>query len=482
MSGIVAVQGTFQSSDRLESMLGKLEHRGPDTRETYSCTNVSLGEVRNESESEFVGDYESDGVLVLDGNPSYKGEKIDRTELFQLYKKIGPEIFTELGNDFAFILTDGKELVAARDIFGARPLYYVEQRGDLVFASELKALEGMESEVKIFSPGTFYTSSNGFTTFRQVPDFDSEFEASVESERFNQKSRELNQLLINAVKANVDDWEQTGVLLSGGVDSSIIAAAFNRIALEPIKTFAVGIEGSEDVLKARQVAKYLNSYHQEYTYDYEDMLKVLSQVIYYLESFDVELVNSSIANFLVAREAKNAGIDTVLSGEGADELFGGYHHLKECTTDKELNRELEQLLQGLHNGGLQRVDRMTKAHALDCRMPFFDNEVINFARVLPCNWKISSQGMEKLILRQAFDGMLPDDVLWRKKVQFGIGSGNEGAMEEMIKDRVTDKEYRNAQKKTSFTFKSKIEYYYYKIFKQHYPLDDVESMVNRWLA
>ncbi|ACB84040.1 asparagine synthase-related protein [Natranaerobius thermophilus] len=482
MSGIVALQGDLKDSEKLETMLSKLEHRGPDARETYTMADSFLGQVKSQGEPSFTK--KRAATLVLDGQPSYLGKQISREELLNLYLEKGTKFIKQLGDAFTFILSDGDELVAARDTFGARPLYYVNCENGLMFASEIKALEELnpDAEIKIFPPGTYYSSTEGFSTFKKIPGFQANIHASPGSQRYNQKAEELNRLLIEAVRKNVTDQENIGVFLSGGVDSSIIAAALDKITDKPIKTFAVGVAGSDDVMKARKVAEFLNSEHKEYTYDYDDMMKVLPEVIYYLESFDVELVNSSIANFLVAYLAKESGMEVVLSGEGADELFGGYHHLKDCSTDSELNRELEHLLKGLHNGGLQRVDRMTKAHALDCRMPFFDKDVIDFARVIPCNWKITDEGMEKLILRQAFDGMLPEEVLWRKKVQFGIGSGNEGVMEEKIKNQITDKEYRNAQKNTSFTFKSKIEYYYYKIFKEKHPLKGIESTVNRWLA
>ncbi|OWZ84756.1 asparagine synthase-related protein [Natranaerobius trueperi] len=480
MSGIVGVQGKFQTK-KLEGILEKLEHRGPDGKRLYPNGNLALGEVTSQYELSLARENIYNSVLVLDGTPSYQGAKLSREELFNFYLDNGPNIFKLLEDDFAIILTDGDKLVVARDIFGTRPLYYCKVQEGLVFASEIKALKELDAEIKVFPPGTYYTTSDGFNRFKSVPEFNDDIEDSPGSARYYQKAEELNSLIEKAVKKNISENTRIGVFLSGGVDSSVIAAALSNVKKAPIQTFAVGMKDCDDVLNARKVSEYINSEHYELTYESQDMIDALPEVIYHLESFDVELVNSSIANYLVSKIAKEKGIELVLSGEGADELFGGYHHLKQYETNEELNRELELLLKGMHSGGLQRVDRMTKAHALNCQMPFFDSEIIEFARILPYRWKISDSGMEKVILRQAFNGMLPDEVLWRKKSQFGIGSGNEDAMTNIINAQVTDKELRMAKENYGINFKSKAEYYYYKIFKEFYP-DKVESMVNRWLA
>ncbi|ACB85440.1 asparagine synthase-related protein [Natranaerobius thermophilus] len=492
MSGIVAIKGTQAYKDTMVKMLDKLKHRGPQKQNIFPsyASNVLIGECNLEyelskiDESQNPIDNKNHNInLALDGEPLMEGKRLSRNDLIKLFQREGPEFVKFLGDGFALIYTDGKELYAARDIFGRRPLYYGhDSSNNIYFASEMKALTEICEEIKIFPPGYYYSQDDGFNKYTSIPHFESNIDEEPGSKDYYEKSARLKYLLIKAVADSWETGKEPGIFLSGGVDSSVVAAALANLTDKPIHTFAVGIEDSEDIKNAEEVSQYLGTEHTVLTYTEEDMFEVLPEVIYYLESFDVELVNSSIANYLVSKLAKSNNFEITLSGEGADELFGGYHHLKDCKSDEQLNEALEGLLKGLHNGGLQRVDRMTNAHSLNCRMPFLHSYIINYALKIPCDWKISGNGMEKLILRQAFDGDLPEQVLWRKKAQFGIGSGNEKAMEKIIDSEITDQEYYDNKEKHGIDFKSKEEYFYFKIFHKFFPEKSQTKTVNRWLV
>ncbi|OWZ82660.1 asparagine synthase-related protein [Natranaerobius trueperi] len=483
MSGIVAIKNNFNKAD-VEKMLDKLHHRGPDDTHLYQKGDYFIGEKVLASEfSSQDSNTEMNKIMAIDGEPLLHDTFITKDKLLDLYEKEGPEFVSYLGNGFSLILLENDRIFVARDTFGRKPLYYaIDDNGNFHFASEMKALRDYFNNIEIFPPGSYYTEQAGIQSFSSVPLFHSNIKDDPGSKDYYEKAAKLNYLMTKAVSEAWKEAKDPAVFLSGGVDSSVVAVALANLTDKKINTFAVGTENSEDILNARKVSEYIQSHHVELTYNKDDMFEVLPEVIYYLESFDVELVNSSIANFLVSKLAKEHGFDVVLSGEGADELFGGYHHLKDCKTDTELNEALEGLLRGLHNGGLQRVDRMTSAHSLNCRMPFLHHKIINFAKRIPCDWKISRDGMEKLLLRQAFDGDLPSEVLWRKKAQFGIGSGNEKTMEQVIDSEISDDEFNEDAQRYDLKFKSKEEYYYFKIFEKFFPGKGVIKNVNRWLV
>ncbi len=477
ISGIAAV---FGSKERqiVQLMLEKIRHRGPDAEDIYAEGSAQLGEVGfrdAQLEPVLQGGY---GV-ALDGEPLYKDRNLSKSELLEMYLKHGPAFVKELEGKFAFIISNGADLFAARDLFGITPLYYLNSDTRACFASEMKALVKISDHIEIFPPGHYFTVEEGLQRYRKIPPISPSGHLKLEEAEIK-----LRNLLLGAVKRVFDNRENVGIFLSGGVDSSIIAAAARQAFPGEIFSYVAGLEGSPDIENARMVAGHLGTEHREYIYTPREMLEILPEVIYYLESFDVELVNSSIANYFVSRLANSHETKVILSGEGADELFGGYHFLKKYKDDNsKLAIQQRQLLEGLHSGGFQRVDRMAKAHSLEVEMPFMDAEVVQFALQLPSDWKISEDEMGKWLLRKAFAEEIPEQIVWRRKAQFGVGSGTENIMQELIAERMTDQDFQETSRKTgSLDFKSREECYYYKIFREFFPGKSALKTVNRWLV
>jgi len=474
LSGIAALIDVEEDS-MLEIMLEKIRHRGLEGEEIYRNGRVQLGEVNFESEDTSSGLHKSYGV-ILDGEPRKKGRTMGKKELLGMYLDKGPDFVREVEGRFAVIISGGQELFAARDVFGIKPLYYLHKKDKWYFASEIKALVDAGEEVEEFPPGHYFYKGkmHRFGDIpRVIPTYEKTLEESIE---------ELRELLLEAVREAVDIPLKTGTFLSGGVDSSIIALLASRYLMKEVPVFVAGMEGSPDLEKARSVAEYLGVELVEHVYTPAEMWKILPEVIYHLESFDVELVNSSIANYFASRLARSHGVKVILSGEGADELFGGYHYLKKYRNNADFATRLEELLRGMHNGGFQRVDRMSKAHTLEVEMPFMHPAMVKYAAQLPPGWKISSQEMGKWILRLSFDGELPENVLWRRKEQFGIGSGTEEQMRNFVAEQVPEEEFERALKNDlPFDFKSRDEYCYYRVFEKFYP-SRLARGVNRWLV
>jgi len=477
LSGIAAAID-HNNSQTIEQMLEKIRHRGRDEQEIFNQGSVQLGEISFDREQQGKVDQQNGYGVVLDGIPYLKNISLTKVQLLNMYLDQGPEFVKYLDGKFAMVISNGDDFFAARDLFGIKPLYYYSVGEEYYFASEMKAFTNNSGGINIFPPGHFFTKQGGLQRFKEIPAFEPEYGLSV-----TQAEGKLRDLLIESVNRSTSGTERTGVFLSGGVDSSIIAAAAKHCSSEKIFTYAAGLESSPDIESARIAAEDLETEHKEYLYDKQEILEALPEIIYYLESFDVELINSSIANYFVSRLVKSDNIKVVLSGEGADELFAGYHYLKQYKDDAEvLSLKMQDLLKGMHNGGFQRVDRMAKAHSLEVEMPFVDSQVINFALKLPNQWKITEEEMGKWLLRKAFSNDVPEEIIWRRKAQFGVGSGTEEVMNQIIEEMVSEEEYREADQKEEISFKSKEEYYYHKIFKKFFPNKAAEKTVNRWLV
>ncbi|MEJ2553912.1 MAG: asparagine synthase-related protein, partial [Gammaproteobacteria bacterium] len=266
--------------------------------------------------------------------------------------------------------------------------------------------------------GTLYDSEHGFRTYYQVPD------RTPLQLNPAEHMRRIRETVEAAVKKRLLSDVPLGAFLSGGLDSSIIAAGARRL-LPELHTFSVGIEGSRDLEAARRVARHIGSIHHEYVYTAAEVLEALPDIIYHLESFDRDLVRSAIPTWFCARMAADT-VKVILTGEGADELFAGYTYHKHIADYGALHRELRRSVTRLHNINLQRVDRMTMRHAIEARVPFLDTELIDVAQTVPPQFKLHDDGgarIEKWILRKSFEDLLPHEILWRDKEQFDEGSG-----------------------------------------------------------
>jgi asparagine synthase (glutamine-hydrolysing) len=364
---------------------------------------------------------------------------------------------------FALAAATSDGVFLARDRLGVSPLYYGRtDDGALCFASEVKALLDVTGRVHEFPPGTCYGSERGFQTFAALepgPTLDQNSE---------EIASELRLRLEQAICRRVDG-DVMGSWLSGGLDSSAMVA-LARPHVDKLHTFAAGLLDAPDLTFARQVADYVDTQHHEVVVTLEELLEALPQVIYHLESFDALLVRSSITNYLVTRRAADY-VGSVFSGEGADELFGGYAYLK--TLDQnQLSDELIDITHRLSNTALQRVDRSASSHGLVAHVAFLDPDVVEYALRIPAQFKLRQDNgeiTEKWILRQALADTLPDGVLWRRKAKFWQGAGVGELLAQYAKEQITDEEFRRERTlPNGWTLNTKEELMYYRVFREHF--------------
>lgn len=491
MCGIV---GAYGAAPDLKASLERITHRGPDGHDIVSRINSSLGHTRLAIIDIEGGDQplkSADGRqwLICNGEiynhmelrqskHDYNFRTLSDSEvILALYEQHGTDAVQKLDGMFAFALVDEDRILLARDPLGIKPLYYGWKAETLYFASEIKALYNIVEEIKEFPPGHWYDSKTGFVRYYDVQ------KVAEQSSQTPQRPtiKDIHHSLKKAVQKRLMSDVPVGVFLSGGLDSSIIAGLVSQ-SLPNVHSFSVGFHNSQDLAYARQVATYLGTHHHEYIYTIEDMLEALPSVIYHLESFDPSLVRSAIPNFFLARLARKY-VTVVLSGEGADELYAGYSYLKQIGSD-ELTDELIAITDTLHSCNLLRCDRMAMAHGLEARVPFLDTEFIHLSFAVPNKEKIyGTQNIEKWALRKAFEGIIPDDVIWRVKEQFSKGAGSAYVFEELAETEITDSELKQATQeiyhKTGHMIYTKEELYYYRIFTQFFPVP-ITSLVKRW--
>ena len=495
MCGIVAQHGKLDPEEA-ERMLSRLTHRGPDDEGTICVgDNAWLGH-RRLSIVDVSGGKQplrtAAGDLSLVGNGEvYNHEEVrgtlkvgsfstssDNEVALHLVAERGPDALKDLYGMYAFVLAgeDGS-FVAARDPVGIKPLYWARRDGRTVFASELGAYdEDWLGEVEAFPPGHYWTPEGGLVRFRAaVPEKDealNRFDGPTEpgAPIPDEMLALVRDRLIETVERQMMGDVPVGVFLSGGLDSSLVAAIAARWYAErseTLKTFAVGLEGSSDLLAARAVAEHLGTEHHESVYTAEEALEVLPEVVRCIESFDPSLVRSAVPNYLLARFTAEH-VKVVLTGEGADEIFAGYDYLTGFETEEDLHDELVRTIEGLHNLNLQRCDRVTMAHGLEARVPFLELDMIELGLSLPAGWKLSGPDQpEKRLLRQAFDGWLPEDFLWRKKEQFGDGSGASSVLKEKMEETVTEEEFGSEKDDIEPALRTREEVAYYRIFRDH---------------
>lgn len=492
MCGIVGGYGGMDP-DTARRMMDRTAHRGPDDEGVIEVSGNILGH-RRLSIVDVEGGKQPlstpDGKLYLVGNGEvYNHEEVresleardmstrsDNEVALRLVAEKGPEALSELLGMFAFLIAgeDGT-FIAARDPVGIKPLYWTRQDDVVLFASEMGAFdEDRQPSVESFPPGHYWTPGAGLVRFgRAVPEdrdlepFDGPTEpgAPVPGAILD----EVRGRLIRTVHRQMMGDVPVGVFLSGGLDSSLVAAIAARWYAERgrrLKTFAVGLEESPDLLAARAVADYLGTEHHESVYTREDALRVLPEVVRTIESFDPSLVRSAVPNYILA-EFTARHVKVVLTGEGADEIFAGYEYLREFETEDGLHTELVRTIEGLHDLNLQRADRVTMAHGLEARVPFLELDMISLGLSLPAGWKLAGEDQpEKRLLRQAFEGWLPDDFLWRKKAQFGDGSGAASVLQERMEASITEGEFERERYQVDPPLRTREEVAYYRIFAE----------------
>jgi len=515
MCGIVAVLDLKVDAKELRSqvleMSKKIRHRGPDWSGIYCGVKAILAHERLAIVDPQSGGqplYSKDKKLVLAVNgeiynhqqlrKQLEGEyefqtKSDCEVILALYRKKGPKFIEDLNGIFGFVLYDveNDSYLIARDHIGIIPLYIGwDKSGNFYVASELKALEGYCNKIDLFLPGHYWYSEEGTMTKWYERDW-IEFDAVKNNQTIiDQLRTELEASVHRQLMSDVP----YGVLLSGGLDSSIISAIAKKYANKRIESddtqeawwpqlhsFAVGLIGSPDLIAAKKVAEHIGTIHHEVHFTVQEGLDAIADVIYHLETYDVTTIRASTPMYLLARVIKSMGIKMVLSGEGADELFGGYLYFHKAPNAKAFHEETVRKLSKLHLYDCLRANKSLAAWGVEGRVPFLDKEFMDVAMRLNPEEKMAKDGkMEKWVLRKAFESYLPASVAWRQKEQFsdGVGYNWIDSLKELVATKVTDDQQLNAK----FRFPinppmSKEEYYYRSIFTGHFPSDSAASCV-----
>jgi len=509
MCGIVCAFDLKQKSETLRpqvlEMAKIIRHRGPDWSGIFNNDKAILAHERLAIVDPASGKqplFSKDKSLVLAANgeiynhrelrKQFEGKYDFQTQsdcevILALYQEKGPHFLDEMNGIFGFALYDVEkdEYLIARDHVGIIPLYMGwDLNGTFYVASELKALEGYCTKIELFPPGHYLSSRDGQLVQWYKRDW-IDFEAVKE----NTTSIEaIKSALEAAVKRQLMSDVPYGVLLSGGLDSSITSAIAKKFAQKRIESddtsdawypqlhsFAVGLEGSPDLAAAQKVAHYLGTIHHEIKFTIQEGLDAIRDVIYNIETYDVTTIRASTPMYLMARVIKSMGIKMVLSGEGSDELFGGYLYFHKAPNAQEFHEETVRKLSKLHMYDCLRANKSLAAWGIEGRVPFLDKEFMDVAmRTNPKDKMINGERMEKWLLRKAFEDMLPQSVAWRQKEQFsdGVGYSWIDTLKEVVAKEVSDEQLANAHYKFPIqTPTSKEEYYYRSIFKEHFPSD-----------
>ncbi|WP_417858366.1 asparagine synthase B [Xanthomarina gelatinilytica] len=509
MCGIVCAFNLKQKTEDLRpqilEMAKKIRHRGPDWSGIYSNDKVIMAHERLAIVDPASGKQpllSEDKNLVLAANGEIYNHRDLRKQLktvynFQtesdcevilaLYKEKGVGFLDDLNGIFGFAIYDvvEDEYLVARDHMGIIPLYIGwDQKGTFYVASELKALEGVCAKIELFPPGHYLSSKDG----KLVKWYSREWTAFDAVKENKTCIAEIKEALEAAVHRQLMSDVPYGVLLSGGLDSSITSAIAKKYSQKRIETddaseawwpqlhsFSVGLEGSPDLAAAKKVAAHIGTVHHEIKFTIQEGLDAIRDVIYQLETYDVTTVRASTPMYLMARVIKSMGIKMVLSGEGADELFGGYLYFHKAPNAKEFHEETVRKLSKLHQYDCLRANKSLAAWGIEGRVPFLDKEFIDVAmKINPQDKMINGERMEKWVLRKAFEDVLPESVAWRQKEQFsdGVGYSWIDTLKEVVAAEVTDEQLANAKYKFPIqTPTSKEEFYYRSIFAEHFPSD-----------
>ena len=514
MCGIVAAFGLSQPEkirNQVLEMSGKIRHRGPDWSGIYSSKNAILAHERLSIVDPKSGKqplYSKDKNLILAANGEiYNHQEIksnlksnyefltnsDCEVILALYNEKGSDFLEDLNGIFSFALYDEKKdfYLIARDHMGIIPLYMGWDKEDNFFvASELKALEGFCKEIKLFPPGHYLSSEDGKLTKWYLRNWEKYENVKENSTNISH----IRESLSKAVKRQLMSDVPYGVLLSGGLDSSITTAIAktycqNRIETKDQKkawwpslhSFSVGLKDSPDLLAAKKASEYIGTIHHEIIFTVQEGLDAIKDVIYHLETYDVTTIRASTPMYLMARVIKSMGIKMVISGEGADEIFGGYLYFHKAPNAEEFHKETVRKLNKLHLYDCLRANKSLAAWGIEGRVPFLDKEFLDVAMsVNPSDKMISEDKMEKWILRKAFEDLLPDEIVWRQKEQFsdGVGYNWIDKLKELVNEKVSDDLFEKTKEKFPINPPlNKEEFYYRSIFKSLFPSDTAAMSV-----
>ncbi|MCQ2605736.1 MAG: asparagine synthase B [Bacteroidales bacterium] len=515
MCGIVGILNIQTKSESLRTkaltMSRKIRHRGPDWSGIYEGKSAILAHERlsivdPQSGSQPLKNQAQTHILAVNGE-IYNHRDIraklagkydfqtgsDCEVILALYQEKGINFLEDLSGIFGFALYDAEkdEFLIARDPIGVIPLYIgKDSDGTVYVASELKALEGFCESYEPFLPGHYYWSKEGEMKRWYKRDW-------VEYENVKGSSldvADVKQSLEDAVQRQLMSDVPYGVLLSGGLDSSVISAIAKKFASKRIETdgaqdawwpqlhsFAVGLKGAPDLIAAKKVADHIGTVHHEINYTIQEGLDAIRDVIYYIETYDVTTVRASTPMYLLARVIKSMGIKMVLSGEGADEVFGGYLYFHKAPDAKSFHDETIRKLKKLYLYDCLRANKSLMAWGIEGRVPFLDKEFLDVAMNIDAEKKMSKDGkIEKWIVRKAFEDLLPESVAWRQKEQFsdGVGYSWIDTLKKITSEAVTDEQMAHAAERFPINPPmNKEEYYYRCIFEEHFPSESAAKSV-----
>ena len=515
MCGIVSIFNIQQQTSELRQkalrMSQKIRHRGPDWSGIYCGKTAILAHERlsivdPESGKQPLFSVDGKQILAVNGEiynhkeirKQYEGKYAFQTGsdcevILALYRDKGIDFLEDISGIFAFALYDEENdsFLIARDQIGVIPLYIgYDSDGKVYVASELKALEGQCERYEPFLPGHYYWSKDpGMKRWYKRVWFD--YDAVKDNPA---SSEDIRQALRNAVKKQMMSDVPYGVLLSGGLDSSVISAitqSYSERRIEDnsqtkawwprLHSFAVGLKGAPDLAKARMVADHIGTVHHEINYTIQEGLDAIRDVIYFIETYDVTTVRASTPMYLLARVIKSMGIKMVLSGEGADEIFGGYLYFHKAPSAEEFHKETVRKLSKLYLYDCLRANKSLAAWGVEGRVPFLDKEFLDVAmRTNPAAKMCPGKTMEKRIVREAFSDMLPEEIVWRQKEQFsdGVGYSWIDTLKKMTEELVTDEQMAHAAERFPInTPMCKEEYYYRSIFEEHFPSESAARSV-----
>ena len=507
MCGIVCAFDLKQKSEVLRpqilEMSKKIRHRGPDWSGIFDNKKVIMAHERLAIVDPASGKqplFSSDKQLVLAANGEIYNHRDLRSSLeseyeFQtqsdceiilaLYKEKGVDFVDELNGIFGFAIYDVAQdsYFIARDHMGIIPLYIGwDKNGTFYVASELKALESICTKIELFPPGHYLYSKNGEFVRWYNRDW-KDYDAVKDNETSIQK---IKVALEAAVHRQLMSDVPYGVLLSGGLDSSVTSAIAKKYAQKRVESgdttdawwpqlhsFSVGLEGCPDLAAAQKVADHIGTVHHEIKFTIQEGLDAIKDVVYNLETYDTTTIRASTPMYLMARVIKSMGIKMVLSGEGADELFGGYLYFHKAPNDKEFHQETVRKLDKLHMYDCLRANKSLAAWGIEGRVPFLDKEFMDVAMSInPKDKMINGERMEKWVVRKAFEDMLPESVAWRQKEQFsdGVGYSWIDTLKDLVEQEISDEQMENAHFRFPIqTPLSKEEFYYRSIFESHFP-------------
>ncbi len=504
-------QQTHSLREKALRMSQKIRHRGPDWSGIYCGGSAILAHERLS-----IVDPESGGqplyspdrrqVLAVNGEiynhqtirKQYAGKYDFQTGsdcevILALYRDKGINFLEDLSGIFAFVLYDEEKdmFLIARDPIGVIPLYIgYDEDGTVYVASELKALEGQCDRYEPFLPGHYYYSGDPGMKRYYTRDW-----MDYEAVKDNPASvSDIHDALEDAVRRQLMSDVPYGVLLSGGLDSSVISAIaekFSEMRIEDnsqtkaywprLHSFAVGLKGAPDLDKARLVAEHIGTVHHEINYTIQEGLDAIRDVIYFIETYDVTTVRASTPMYLLARVIKSMGIKMVLSGEGADEIFGGYLYFHKAPSAKDFHEETVRKLSKLYLYDCLRANKSLSAWGVEGRVPFLDKEFLDVAmRTNPQAKMCPGQTIEKRIVREAFADMLPEQVAWRQKEQFsdGVGYSWIDTLKRITSEAVSDEQMAHAAERFPINPpQNKEEYYYRTIFEEHFPSESAARSV-----